>query len=137
MLSSENKFENLTLFAFRVVSGFLFMQHGAQKLFGVLGRENPSELISVGGLAGILEFFGGIAISFGLYTSIVAFILSGQMAVAYFWRHAPRGFWPIENRGELAALYSFAFLFLAARGGGSFSIDALIQSKSNRVSEKD
>ena len=68
---------------------------------------------------GMLEVFGGLAIMAGLFTRPVAFALSGLMAVAYFWRHMPRGFWPIENGGELAMLYCFVFFFLFAIGGGS------------------
>jgi putative oxidoreductase len=77
------------------------------------------------GLAGILEFFGGIAIVLGLLTRPVAFVLSGEMAVAYFQAHQPHGFWPIQNHGESAVLYCFIFLFLAGHGAGSLSLDAL------------
>jgi len=111
----------------RIVSAFLFMPHGAQKLFGVLvapGRE-PVELFSLMGLAGMLEFFGGLLLLLGLFTRPVAFILSGQMAVAYFMAHAPKGFWPILNRGELAVFYFFVFLYLATAGGGPWSLDRL------------
>jgi putative oxidoreductase len=114
----------------RIVSGFLFMQHGAQKLFGFFGGfggepGNTAALFSLMGLAGVLEFFGGIAILLGLFTRQVAFVLSGQMAVAYFMAHVPGGFWPIMNHGELAALYCFLFLFFAAAGGGDFSVDGM------------
>jgi putative oxidoreductase len=77
------------------------------------------------GLAGVLEFFGGLAHLLGLFTRPVAFILSGEMAVAYFMAHAPKGFWPLQNRGDLAVLFSFLFLYLAAAGGGAWSIDSL------------
>lgn len=106
----------------RIVTGLLFMQHGAQKLFGVLGGTQV-ELMSLMGLAGVLEFFGGLLVAVGLFTRIVAFILSGEMAAAYFMAHLPQGFWPIENGGELSALFCFVFLFFAAAGPGRFSID--------------
>jgi putative oxidoreductase len=116
----------------RLVAGFLFLQHGVQKLFGVLLPTPPAgapqahgtfSLLSLVGVAGVLEFAGGILLILGLFTRPVALILSGMMAVAYFMQHAPGGFWPIINRGELAALYSFLFLYLAAAGGGEWSLD--------------
>lgn len=111
----------------RIILAFLFMQHGGQKLFNfpIAMPGPPPELFSLVGLAGILEFFGGLLLLLGLGTRFVAFILSGQMAVAYFMVHAPRGFWPIANGGELAALYCFAFLYLAAAGGGPWSLERL------------
>jgi len=122
-----SKYQSQLLSILRIITAFLFMQHGAQKLFGILlpADKSAAELISLMGAAGFLEFFGGLCVLLGLYTRPVAFLLSGQMAVAYFMVHAPRGFWPILNSGELAALYSFVFLFLAAAGGGTWSLDAL------------
>jgi putative oxidoreductase len=110
--------------ALRIVAGLAFAQHGAQKLFGVLGGQ-AVELTSQRGLAGIIEFVGGIMISLGLFTSPVAFVASGEMAYAYFTAHAPRGFWPIQNGGELAVLYCFIFLYLCAVGSGKLSIDSI------------
>ena len=107
----------------RFVVGVLFACHGAQKLFGVLGGTKQTEMMMLA--AGIIEFVGGIMIAVGLLTSYAAFIASGQMAVAYFKQHAPGGFWPIVNRGELAVLYCFVFLYIASRGSGILSIDAL------------
>ena len=108
----------------RFVVGFLFACHGAQKLFGVLGGQR--EIHDPEGLAaGIIEFTAGILISIGLFSSIAAFIASGEMAVAYFKAHAPRGFWPILNRGELAVLYCFIFLFVACQGDGNWSITTI------------
>jgi putative oxidoreductase len=109
----------------RIITGFLFMQHGAQKIFGLLGgsRGGPPQLLTLPWIAGVLEFFGGLLILIGLFTRPVAFILSGLMAVAYFMAHAPREFWPLLNGGELAALYSFVFLYLSAAGGGPWSLD--------------
>jgi putative oxidoreductase len=115
----------ITLNLLRVVAGFLFWQHGAQKLFGWLGGRQVESLASLSGIAGVLEFFGGLLIIVGLFTRPVAFVLAGEMAVAYFLRHAPDGLWPIMNRGELSALYSFLFMFFAAHGGGHYSLDGL------------
>lgn len=109
----------------RIVAGFLFFQHGLPKLFGGFGRDAPAELMSQMGLAGIIEVVGGTLIAIGLFTSPVAFIASGEMAVAYFLAHAPRGLWPIMNGGELAVLYCFLFLYFAAVGSGRWSVDAL------------
>ncbi len=125
------RFQDLTLNLLRIVTGLLFMQHGAQKLFGWL-REEPgptAELFTMMWTAGVLEFFGGLLIVLGLLTRPVAFILAGEMAVAYFMAHMPRAFWPIQNGGELSALYSFVFLFLSAHGPGRFSVDAMIAEK--------
>ena len=110
----------------RIVIGLLFLQHGSQKLFGIPGSGQQTatfSLLSLMGVAGLLEFFGGLLILVGLFTRPVAFILSGQMAVAYFMAHAKQGFLPIMNRGELAVLYCFVFLYLSVAGGGSWSID--------------
>lgn len=109
----------------RIMAGFLFFQHGLPKLFGGFGQQGPVALMSQMGLAGIIEVVGGALIAIGLFTSPVALIASGEMAVAYFQRHAPEGFWPIVNRGELAALYCFVFLYFAAVGSGRWSVDAL------------
>lgn len=108
----------------RIVFGWLFLFHGLQKLFGLFGG-TAAELASLGGAAGVIELVGGTLIMAGLFTRPAAFIASGQMAVAYFLSHQPRGAWPIENGGELAALYSFAFLYIAARGAGEWSLDRL------------
>ena len=110
----------------RIVSGFLFACHGAQKLFGVLGGTAVESLASLRGAAGIIEFFGGLLIMGGLFTSYTAFIASGEMAFAYFLSHAPRGLWPIMNRGELAVLFCFLFLYIASRGSGIWSLDGLL-----------
>ncbi len=112
-----------TLYAvLRIFAGFMFAQHGAQKMFGVLGREEAAELFSRAGLAGVIELVGGVLIMIGLCTSWAAFLASGTMAVAYFLVHFPRGFWTVENGGELAVLYCFVFLFMAAKGDGPLSV---------------
>jgi putative oxidoreductase len=112
----------------RAITGFLFLAHGAQKLFGALGGEAVPPM-SLMGAAGALEFFGGLLILFGLFTRPVAFVLSGQMAVAYWMAHAPRGGLPIANGGELAVLYCFVFLFLFAHGGGDYSVDGWLRRR--------
>jgi putative oxidoreductase len=111
----------------RIVVGFLFVCHGAQKLFGVLGGLGPSgesaPLFSLMGFAGLIEFFGGLLIIVGWLTGYVAFIASGEMAAAYFLGHYPNGFWPILNNGELVVLFCFIFLYMASKGAGVWSID--------------
>jgi putative oxidoreductase len=108
----------------RIVAGFMFMSHGMQKILGFPVPPPASfHLLSLAGLAGALELIGGILLVFGFFTRLVAFILSGEMAFAYFLAHAPHGFWPLVNRGELAVLYCFVFLYLAVAGGGMWSID--------------
>lgn len=111
----------------RIVAAFLFIPHGTQKLFGMpaAAPRDPVSLLSLQGVAGTLETFGGLLVLLGLFTRPVAFVLAGEMAVAYFLRHAPQGFWPLLNRGELAALYCFLYLYLAAVGGGPWSLDRL------------
>jgi putative oxidoreductase len=107
----------------RIVFGFLFTFHGLQKIFGILdGR--AVELASLRGVAGVVEIVCGGLVMAGLLTRPAAFLASGQMAVAYFMVHHPAALWPIQNRGEVAALYCFAFLYIAARGSGPWSLDA-------------
>jgi putative oxidoreductase len=108
----------------RIVAGLLFAMHGSQKLFGFPGDKAPVELASLMGLAGIIEFVGGLLIALGLFASIAAFISSGQMAAAYFMAHAPKDTLPIINQGELAMLFCFLFLYIAAQGSGIWSVDA-------------
>ena len=112
----------------RIIIALLFACHGAQKLFGALGGtpqlHNPLLLT-----AGVVEFGGGLLIAFGLFARCAAFIASGEMAVAYFKMHAPHGFWPIQNKGELAVAYCFFFLFVAANGAGAYSLDRLLRHK--------
>lgn len=110
----------------RIVTAFLFMQHGGQKMFGFPAPQRYEfDLVSLSGVAGVLEVFGGLLILLGLFTRPTAFLLSGLMAFAYFIAHAPQGFWPIANGGELAILYCFTFLYLSVAGGGTWSIDSI------------
>jgi putative oxidoreductase len=125
--------QDVLLSVLRVVTGFLYMEHGVQKLFGWLGGMGGSGATAsfphLLWFAGVLETFGGLLVLAGLLTRPAAFILCGQMAVGYFMFHSPGGFWPILNRGELAALYCFVFLYLAAAGGGTWSLDRLLFGK--------
>lgn len=113
----------------RIIAAFMFACHGAQKLFGVFGGMGghgaKAKILTLLWFAGVLEFFGGILIGVGFFTRFVAFILCGEMAVAYFRSHFPNGFFPIQNGGELAVLYCFIFLYLVAAGPGAFSVDAM------------
>lgn len=112
----------------RIVAGLMFWQHGAQKLFGWLGGNQVESWFAFPfGIAGILEFFGGILILIGFKTRWVAFLLSGQMAYAYFTVHQPQGPMPIQNGGELAVLFCFIFLFLWSHGGGDWSVDGMMK----------
>jgi putative oxidoreductase len=111
----------------RIVTGFLFLQHGTAKLLGTphIAMFDGLQLFSLIGFAGILELVGGLLILIGLFTRPAAFILSGEMAVAYFMAHAPNGWLPILNQGELAVMYCFVFLYLSFAGAGEFSLDAM------------
>jgi len=124
--------KQVTYFLLRVVAGLLFFQVGSMKLLGWFGGMpghpgSTAPLMSQMGIGGVLEFFGGLAIMLGLLTRPIAFILSGEMAVAYWQFHAPHGAWPILNHGEPAVLFCFIFLYMAARGGGDWSLDALLR----------
>jgi putative oxidoreductase len=110
----------------RIMSGLLLLQHGTTKFLNFPpGPMNDASVLTMGGFAGMLELIGGLLLVIGLFTRPVAFILSGMTAVAYFYAHAPKGFFPILNGGELAVLYCFVLLFLAAAGGGAWSVDQL------------
>jgi putative oxidoreductase len=115
----------------RIIAAFLLMAHGAQKLFGFLAPPGMPSFppFSQMWIGGVLEFFGGLLLLLGLFTRPVAFILSGMLAVAYFQMHAPGGFWPLQNKGELAVLYCFVFLFLSVAGGGEWSVDRLLRRR--------
>lgn len=117
-----DRYANYVYSLMRMVFGFLFIFHGLQKIFGMFGGRT-AELISLRGLAGVIEIVAGALIMIGWHARPAAFIASGQMAFAYFLSHQPGGVWPIQNRGELAVLYCFAFLYIAARGAGPLSLD--------------
>jgi len=124
------RFEPPIYAVLRVVAGLLFACHGAQKLFGIPGGHGGG-----GGLPPLMlvgswiELAGGLLIAFGMFAAIAAFIASGEMAVAYFMAHAPHGPWPIVNKGELAVLYCFVFLYIAAHGTGPYGLDALLAKR--------
>ncbi|HEY6066181.1 MAG TPA: DoxX family protein [Thermoanaerobaculia bacterium] len=113
------------------MAALLFMQVGTAKLFAfpaaVMPGGGTAPISSLAGIAGILEVFGGLLLLLGLFTRPVAFVLSGEMAVAYFIGHAPQGFWPVLNQGAPAIFYSFLFLYLSAAGPGPWSIDAILR----------
>lgn len=122
-----NRWSGEILSILRIVSAFMFIQHGTQKIFGFpVESRSAFELFTLSpGLAGLLEVILGPLLLIGLFTRPVAFVLSGFMAAAYFMAHAPQSFWPIANGGESAVLYCFLFLYIAAVGGGRWSIDAV------------
>lgn len=130
-MTQESSFGPIAHGVLRIVTGLMFWQHGAQKLFGWLTDRDPTAWLSWPvGVAGILEFFGGILIILGLKTRWVAFILCGEMAVTYWWRHfsvdAPM---PAQNGGERAVLFCFIFLFLWATGPGRFGVDGMLEKE--------
>ncbi|HXN30468.1 MAG TPA: DoxX family protein [Polyangiaceae bacterium] len=118
--------------ALRVVAGLLFACHGLQKVFGAFGGAHGSgaaeATLTFAWFSGAIELLG-LLIALGVLTGCVAFLCSGEMAVGYFMAHAPHGFWPIQNHGELAVVYCFLFLYLATRGDGRFSVGALLRTK--------
>jgi putative oxidoreductase len=130
-MKTLNRLQPIVLSLLRIVAGFTFCLHGFQKLFGFFGgmggKGATAQMFSLLWTAGVLETFGGLLILLGLFTRPVAFLLSGQMAFAYFTRHAPGSFWPILNAGELAALYCFLFLYLFFAGPGTWSADHIIR----------
>lgn len=119
------------LSALRIMSGLLFLQHGTAKFLGIPYIQQMANLpaFSLSWIAGIIELIGGVLLVIGLFTRPVAFLASGMTAFAYFIAHAPRGFYPIANAGELAVLYCFVFLYIAAAGAGPWSFDAILKRK--------
>lgn len=128
---------NHALALFRIVVGVLFVCHGAQKLFGVLGSKGAVSITSwPSGPAGVIELVGGALIVIGLGTRVAAFVSSGAMAYAYFVVHQPQGLLPIENHGELAAVYSWVFLLLVFTGPGAWALDRVISSRKDTGSTR-
>ena len=131
------KYQPVALSLFRFITGLLLFQYGVAKIlkFPMIPEGNAYaflskvQLMSLSGAAGLIELIFGALLLIGLFTRFAAFILAGEMAVAYFKSHAPRAFFPILNRGELAALFCFVFLYFAAAGGGSWSLDALLRRR--------
>lgn len=116
---------SITHIALRIGAGLLFLEHGLQKTFGLLGG-TVVPMVSQRGVAGLIEIVGGLLIAVGLFTRPVALVVVAEMLVAYILVHAPRGIWPISNGGELALLYALVFAYFAAHGAGAFSADAVI-----------
>ncbi len=133
MLGALNSWEPQARSLLRMVAGFTFSLHGAQKILGMFGglggKGAVAHAFSQPWTAGMLELVGGSLLILGLFTRPVAFVLCGEMAVAYFMAHFPRGFWPVRNAGELAVLYCFIFLYLVTAGAGPWSMDWLIRRK--------
>jgi|TARA_B100001971_G_C17886311_1_gene380669 putative oxidoreductase len=125
---AENYGDHL-YFIFRVFVGLLFLQHGLQKLFGAFGDRAPVELFSLMGLAGIIEFSAGLAITLGIFTRLIASVAALELVVAYFMAHAPNGLIPIMNGGELALLYVASFLVLVVYGAKKWSLERALLKK--------
>ena len=123
----QSGYYSLTLTALRVMAALVLMQHGLQKLFGMLAAPNrpggAAPPLTLMWFVGILELVGSTLLALGFLTRPVAVLLAGEMAVAYFWKHAPNGFFPVLNRGEPAVLLCFVFLFFSANGAGRWSVD--------------
>jgi putative oxidoreductase len=117
------RFTEYTYALLRIIAGLMFTIHGTMNLFGWPPSDMKAPLASIGGIAGLMSLVFGALVLIGLFTSLAAFLASGQMAVAYFMVHAPQGFFPQLNKGELSVLYCFIFLYVAARGAGIWSID--------------
>jgi putative oxidoreductase len=126
LAASRAAWEPRILSILRIMTGLLYLQHGLSKVFGFPPSANPRPYVLmtlVPGVAGLLELIGGVLVTVGLFTRIVAFILSGEMAFAYFMAHAPRSMFPLVNAGELAVMYCFVFFYLAFAGPGPWSLD--------------
>lgn len=136
--TSLSRIEPFARSIMRIVIGFTFSCHGMEKLFGILGGVNGhgarAGVFTLFWAAGVIETVGGILILIGLLTSVAAFVLCGEMAVAYFSMHAPRGHWPIQNGGELAVVYCFIFLYLFFAGAGPLSVDRALRRAPVRAS---
>ena len=135
-MSFLSKWQPQVLSVFRLMTALVYMQHGTQKLFhfpmapGAAVSNGPA-MFSLIWFAGVIEVFGGGLIAVGLWTRCIAFVASGEMAIAYFTAHAPMGLYPVLNRGDEAVLFCFAFLYLATAGGGAWSLDAVMSRPRN------
>lgn len=123
------KWQSHFLSVLRIMTGLLFLEHGTSKFLGFPHVEKVPDALSMSGVSGMFELVGGALIVLGLFTRPVAFLLSGNMAVAYFYAHAPRAFFPLLNGGDAAILYSFVFLYLFLAGPGPWSVDAMMKRK--------
>jgi putative oxidoreductase len=132
---ATNSFATKWLSILRFVLGFLFIQHGLEKLWGFAGGRIDRDFSQAHAWAGPIEVIGGTLLMLGLFTRPTAFILCGEMAVAYFKSWAPRGFWPIANGGELAVLDCYIYLWLVFAGGGPWSLDAVLSRRKKSVAD--
>jgi putative oxidoreductase len=130
-LAKSNSLQPYALSVLRLVVGFTFSLHGFQKILGFFGGldGHKAAMFTLFWFAGVLELVGGLLIAVGLFTRMAAFVLCGEMAVAYFKEHYPGGMWPIANGGELAVLYCFIYLLLMSAGAGPISLDRAIRGK--------
>jgi putative oxidoreductase len=131
-LALRNEWEPRILSIVRIVAGLLFMEHGLGKLFGFPSAAMHPAMFELYWFAGIIELVGGLLVALGLFTRAAAFIMSGEMAIAYFYSHFPRNFFPLNNGGDAAILYCFIFLYFAVAGGGCWSLDALMSGSRRR-----
>jgi putative oxidoreductase len=131
MIEVDAVWSERVLSVLRIITALLFLQHGLTKLVGFphVAMFDHLQLFSLEGAAGAIEIVGSLLLLVGLFSRPVAFVMSGEMAIAYFMAHAPRGFFPLLNQGELAILYCFVFLYIAFAGGGSWSLDKLIAKR--------
>jgi putative oxidoreductase len=123
------KWQPQLLSVLRIMAGLLFLEHGTSKYLGFPHVDKVPEALSMSGVGGMLELVGGALIALGLFTRPVAFLLAGEMAIAYFYAHAPRAFFPVLNAGDAAILFCFVFLYLFFAGPGPWSIDAMMKRK--------
>ncbi len=130
------KYEPYLYAILRIIAGFLLVSHGSQKMLGFPAPKQAMALNGMAAVSGVIELIGGLMILFGLFAGIAAFIASGMLAVAYFMVHAPTGFFPILNGGELAVIYCFVLLYIASRGSGLLSIDSLLNRAKSRTIEE-
>ena len=127
------KYEPYLYAILRIIAGFLLVSHGSQKMLGFPAPKQAMALNGMVAVAGVIELIGGLMILLGLFAGIAAFIASGMLAVAYFMVHAPQGFFPILNGGELAVIYCFVLLYIASRGSGTLSLDSLMNCAKSRT----
>ena len=130
-MASLDRYTPYALAALRIVAALIFIEHGTQKLFGFPAppQSGLPAAFTLSWFGAVLETFGGLLVLIGLFTRPVAFVLAGEMAVAYWMFHAPQGLYPVANMGEAAILYCFIFLFIAAAGPGAWSLDGLRQRR--------
>ena len=132
LYAAADRYAPRVLSVLRIVAALIFMAHGTQKILGVPAHPNPPALMSLSGIAGLMELVGGALLALGLFSRPVAFLLSGEMAFAYFIAHAPRNVFPVLNGGDAAILYCFVFLYIAVAGPGPLSLDAMRARRPSR-----